>query len=263
MSKFETLLVDQSGWGQIRVTGSDRVRFLQGMCTSNIETLATGSWVRASMLNAKGRVVSVFDVVAGEDHVVLVCEPQLTDKTITSLGKYAIVDDVVFEAMQGPLHRIWPDPESVWTAPPVFAPAPGPCAGPEAVEVRRVEAGFPSYGVDVDEDNFPFETPLERHIDYTKGCYVGQEPVARVHARGSANKMLRGLRVHGSAPVAVGTAVTHAERADAGRVTSTASSPVLGVIAMAYVHKSAWEPGTEVALEGRAATVCSLPFEAA
>ena len=73
-----------------------------------------------------------------------------------------------------------------------------------AVERLRIRAGFLRYGVDVDEDHFPFETPLAQFLDYGKGCYVGQEPVFRVHAQGNAARTLRGLVVEGDAPIARG-----------------------------------------------------------
>jgi folate-binding protein YgfZ len=259
---MKELIVDHSDWGQVKVTGEDRVRFLQGMCTSNVETLHQGQWLRTSLLNAKGRLVSVFELVNQGDHLLLVCEPQLTDKTIETLGRYAIVDDVSFETQSGPMFRRWTDPASVWTAAPELGDLPGAAASAEEVEVRRIEAGLPSYGVDIGEDNFPFEGPLDRHIDYQKGCYIGQEPVARVHARGSANKYLRGLVVEGSEPIEVGAALAHPDKDPAGTVTSTAVSPDFGVIAMAYVNKVAWEPGTEVSVAGRKATVRELPLTA-
>lgn len=254
------LIVDQSDWERVLVRGSDRVRFLQGLCTSNIETLPVGGWLRTAALTEKARVVAVFEVVAEEDALVLLCEPGLGDKLAAHLERFALMDDVAFERASGPMHRVWPDPASVWTAPPVLAPPPGEVASAEEVEVRRVEAGLPRYGVDVDEDRFPFETTLARHLDYEKGCYVGQEPVARVRSRGSAQKVLRGLALEGEAPAAVGAPVATPERPRAGVVTSSVVSPAFGAIALAYVHRSAWDPGTEVEVAGRRARVVELPF---
>ncbi len=132
------------------------------------------------MLNVKGRVVSVFDVGHQGDSLLLVSEPSLTDQTLAALEKHAIIDDVVFARESVPLYRVWTTPESVWVAPPRIGPCPEPIATATEVEVRRVEAGWPAYGVDVSEANFPFESDLDRFVDYKKGCYVGQEPVARV-----------------------------------------------------------------------------------
>ena len=261
------MIVDQTDWGHIRVTGEDRVRFLQGMCTANIETLAEGDWLRAPMLNVKGRVASVIEVINRGDDLVLLCEPTLTDKTIELLEKYAIMDEVEFEKIDLAVHRIWDSPAAVWDAPPVLAPLPGPAASADDVEIRRVEAGMPKYDVDVCEDHFPFESPLSRHIDYEKGCYLGQEPVSRVHFRGNPQKALRGLRFVASgdsgddtSAVEPGSVVSHPEREKAGTVTSVAVSPTFGLIALAYLHRSVFEPGSKVTVAGREATVAELPF---
>lgn len=253
------MIVDQTDWGHIRATGEDRVRFVQGMCTADVAALAPGDWTRASILNPKGRVVSVIEVLCRDGDLLITCEPGLTDKTLTVLEKHAIMDDVAFEKVAQPMHRIWDSPSAVWDAPPVLAPPPGPPAAPADVELRRIEAGMPRYGVDVTEDNFPFESLLARHVAYDKGCYLGQEPVSRVHHRGGASKLLRGLRVEGPDAVLPGAAITHDGR-EVGAVTSAAVSPSFGSVALAYIHRSAFEPGTEVEVAGRRARLVELPF---
>lgn len=254
------MIIDQTEWGHIRVTGADRIRFIQGMCTADIAALKPGDWTRACMLNTKGRVVSIFELICREDDLLITCEPTLTDRTLELLEKHAIMDDVVFERTAIPMHRVWDSPAAVWEAAPVLAPPPAPPAAPEDLEVRRIEAGMPRYGVDVSEDNFPFESLLSRHIDYDKGCYLGQEPVSRVYHQGNASKAMRGLRIQGPEPVLAGAVVSHPERAKAGTVSSAEVSPALGSIALAYLHRSVFEPGTEVTVSGRPATVVALPF---
>lgn len=260
---MKTLIVDQSQLPRYAVSGADHLRFLQGICTADVAALAPGGWTRASVLTAKGRVVSIVELLRREADVLLLCEPGQGERTVSYLRKFALLDDVEFTPAEGPLHRIWPDPEGVWTAPPVLAPPPGPPADPAEVEVRRIEAGLPRHGVDVSEDNFPFETPLIRHIAYDKGCYLGQEPVARVRARGNASKYLRGLLVTGAGPVAAGTGVEHPARPAAGQVTSAAISPHFGSIALAYLHRDVAAPGTSVTVAGRPAQVVELPFGSA
>jgi tRNA-modifying protein YgfZ len=254
------MIVDQTSWGHIKVTGVDRIRFMQGMCTANIETLAPGDWTRACMLDAKGRVTSVIEVMHRDDHLLLICQPELTDKTLGLLTRYAIMDDVEFEAVDLAVHRVWNSPADVWDAPPVLSSPPRASASADQIEIRRVEAGMPRYGADVSEDYFPFESPLARHIDYQKGCYLGQEPVSRVHFRGAPNKALRGLRIEGEGPVEPGAQVSHAERPGAGVITSAVVSPDFGPIALAYIHRSVNQPGNQVTVAGRAATVVELPF---
>lgn len=255
------VIVDQSDWGMLRLSGADRMRFLHGMCTANVEQLAQGAWARASMLNVKGRVVSIIDIVNRGDELLLICQPELIDKTQQLLDKHAIMDDVEIERTQLPVHRVWDSIDAVWTAPPVFA-APERVSSEAEIEVRRVEAGLPRYGVDVTEDHFPFESLLGNLIDYTKGCYIGQEPVFRVHSKGTANKTMRGLRLSGTALPATGAVVAHPDRANAGTVTSAVLSPRFGAIALAYIHRTVWEPGQQVSVAGQAAELVTLPFGA-
>jgi folate-binding protein YgfZ len=253
------ITVDRTHWGRLAVTGGDRVRFLQGLTTVNVEALAAGAHTWGAILTPKGRVLSVVDVsrpLVG-DAIVVACEPQLADKTRAILERYAVMDDVVFEPITGPAHQVWADPASVWTA--AIVEGAGEAARGDAdpdVERLRIRAGFPRYGADVDEDHFPFETPLVRFLDYQKGCYVGQEPVFRVHAQGNAARTLRGLIIAGAAPIAAGTAVAAPAK---GQVTS---SIVDGdtTRALAYLHRTCWEPGTTLEVDGRAATVFELPW---
>jgi tRNA-modifying protein YgfZ len=126
--------------------------------------------------------------------------------------------------------------------------------GHDALDALRVEALRPWYGSDVTEENLLHETGLaaERHSP-AKGCYVGQEVVARLEARGgNVNKALRGLRL--SAPAAAGAAV-HAGGREIGRVTTAAVSPRLGPIALAYVQRGHFAPGTAVEVDGAPAAV--------
>ena len=127
-------------------------------------------------------------------------------------------------------------------------------AGRDAIDALRVEALRPWYGSDVTEENLLHETGLvgERHSP-AKGCYVGQEVVARLEARGgNVNKALRGLRL--SEPAEDG-AVVSAEGREVGRVTTAAVSPRLGPIALAYVHRGHFAQGTAVLVDGAPATV--------
>jgi folate-binding protein YgfZ len=253
------ITVDRTSWGRLAVTGGDRVRFLQGLTTVNVEALAAGAHTWGAILNPKGRVLSVVNVsrpLVG-DAIVLACEPQLADPTRAILERYAVMDDVVFEPITGPAHQVWTDPASVWTAAIVEGAGPGARAEADLdVERLRIRAGFPRYGVDVDDDHFPFETPLVRFLDYQKGCYVGQEPVFRVHAQGNAARTLRGLTIDGAAPIATGTALT----APAKGVLTSAVADGDTTRALAYLHRTCWEPGTTIEVAGRRATVFELPW---
>jgi folate-binding protein YgfZ len=139
-------------------------------------------------------------------------------------------------------------------------------AGAETLEVLRVEAGQPWYPNDVDDSVILPETRLESLVSYTKGCYIGQEVVARVKYRGHVNRALSGLVLEGDRVPGQGTRVT-TEGKDIGRVTSAVRSIALGrPIALAYVRREHFEPGTAVTVADAAgeqpARVAALPFVA-
>ncbi|HWU88515.1 MAG TPA: hypothetical protein VN253_14635 [Kofleriaceae bacterium] len=253
------IVVDRTAWGRLRVTGADRVRFLQGLTTVNVEKLADGAHGWGAILSPKGRVLSVIDVARapGGDAFVVASEASMAEATRALLERYAVMDDVAFEPISGPAHQVWDDPAAAWDAPIIEGPGEG--ARPETdpdVERLRIRAGFLRYGVDVGEDRFPFETPLARFLDYGKGCYVGQEPVFRVHAQGNAAHALRGLLIEGAAPVAPSTKLDAPAK---GEVTSSIADGD-AVRALAYLHRTSWEPGAVYAVAGRRATVHELPW---
>ncbi len=132
-------------------------------------------------------------------------------------------------------------------------------ASDEAAECVRIERGRPLYGVDLDETVIPQEAGLnERAVSFTKGCYVGQETVARLHYRGKPNRHLRGLRL--SAPYPSGTELLLGDRM-VGRLTSVVESPRFGPIGLALVRREA-EPGVVLVPKGQDGTaeVVALPF---
>jgi glycine cleavage system T protein len=136
--------------------------------------------------------------------------------------------------------------------------------GIEALDAARVEAGVPWYGHDVDDTVILPETRLESLVSYTKGCYIGQEVVARVKYRGHVNRALTGLVLEGAAVPAYGARVI-ADGKEIGRITSAVRSPALGrPIALGYVRREHFEPGTAVHVEVGGvpvpAHVAALPF---
>jgi aminomethyltransferase len=130
--------------------------------------------------------------------------------------------------------------------------------GRATLDVLRIEEGRAWYGIDVAEENLLHETGLlQEYHSFTKGCYIGQEVVARLEGRGAhVNKRLMGLQLGSAAPA--GSAVT-AEGKDVGRVTTAGVSPRLGPIALAYVHRSV-DPGATVTIGGAPARVAQLPL---
>jgi tRNA-modifying protein YgfZ len=130
---------------------------------------------------------------------------------------------------------------------------------PEAAEVMRIEAGTPRFGAEMSAETMPAEAGIvERAVSFTKGCYIGQEPVARLHYKGRPNRQLRGLEL--SAPAEPGARLRLGEK-QVGRLASACVSPARGPIALAIVRREA-EPGAELTVgeDGVTARVTDLPF---
>jgi folate-binding protein YgfZ len=130
---------------------------------------------------------------------------------------------------------------------------------PAAVEILRIESGTPRYGAEMGAETMPAEAGIvEDAVSFTKGCYIGQETVARLHYKGRPNRHLRGLKL--SAPAEPGAAL-HLGEKEVGRLGSAGVSPALGPIALAILRREA-EPGAELAVgeDGVTAQVVDLPF---
>jgi folate-binding protein YgfZ len=129
----------------------------------------------------------------------------------------------------------------------------------EAAEIVRIEAGTPRFGAEMSAETMPAEAGIvERAVSFTKGCYIGQEPVARLHYKGRPNRHLRGLEL--SAPAEPGTSLWLGEK-EVGRVGSAGVSPARGPVGLAIVRREA-ELGSELAVgeDGVTARVVDLPF---
>lgn len=146
---------------------------------------------------------------------------------------------------------------TVWDA--LRAAGARPC-GLDALEARRIEVGVPRVGLDMDEHCLSLEVPVDDLVSFRKGCYLGQEVVARGTARGHVNRKLVGLLLDGETPER-GAALLHGDKA-VGSLTSVGSSPGLGrVVALGFVRKECWDPGTVLDVAGGAkATVTPWPL---
>lgn len=136
--------------------------------------------------------------------------------------------------------------------------------GWDALEIARIEAGLPAMDADMDETYLAPEVGLAHAVSTKKGCYIGQEVVERVSARGNVQRRLIGVRLNGSAVVSPGAELRHGGK-PVGTVTSAVFSPSLGcTIALAYGRRSVWEPGTHVEVVSagnhQSAEVAPLPF---
>ena len=172
----------------------------------------------------------------------------------------------VINRAEGPApgYHCWVPAETAAAVTEAFESAGAVAAAPATLEVLRVAAGQPWYPQDVDDSVILPETRLESLVSYTKGCYIGQETVARVKHRGHVNRALGGLVVEGPRVPDAGARVT-VEGKDVGRVTSAVRSIALGCpLALAYVRREHFEPGSRVSVVDGAgeqpARVAALPF---
>ena len=136
--------------------------------------------------------------------------------------------------------------------------------GSQALEILRIEAAIPRYGIDMNEDNLLLETGLEQAVSFQKGCYLGQEVLERIRSRGHVNRRLAGMVLEGDAPAGRNDAV-HSGEKEIGRVTSSTFSPFLNrPIALGYIHRNYLEPGIPLLIHHNsktiAAKVAPLPF---
>jgi folate-binding protein YgfZ len=267
------------------LTGPDRVRFLHGMVTNDVAGLQAGQGCHAAMLTPKGKMQADLVIYCDENQLLLELDAPLRDKVKQALTAHMVVDDVelvdvtdeseewgvygeVFPDLDLPdYHFVMRDGARIAKTPELgirgfhlFGPRPaGEVLSEEEAEILRVEAGRPLYGKDMGEDRLPIEAGIPDAVSFTKGCYLGQEVIARATNLGHINKKLMGLRLE--APVEVGTKLSAPSKPDAGVVTSAVVSPRLGPIALAYVHRTLWDEGAVLTLpDGRPARVEPLPF---
>ena len=134
--------------------------------------------------------------------------------------------------------------------------------GSEALEMHRIVNGIPLYGTDIRERDLPQETEQARALNFSKGCYIGQEIVERIRSRGNVHRMFTGFAVENGAPVEPGAKIAVDEK-EVGEVTSVASVPgePARTVALGYVRREAGMPGREVRIGAAAAKIVKLPFE--
>jgi tRNA-modifying protein YgfZ len=211
----------------VRVAGPDARDYLQRMVSNDIDVLAVGASCPALLLTAKARLIAPVVVWRrGEDDYLLFTEPELGDAVRTQLTRMRLRAQCEIEAEEHESALVFGG-EGVATDFPgaveVLDAGLEPTLDEEELELRRIEAGVPRWGRELDERVLPAEAGLdETHISFTKGCYPGQEPVARLHYRGHVNRKLRVVELDDDATVE--------------RVTSTARRPDGTVVALAYVR---------------------------
>lgn len=277
------------------VAGPDRAAFLQGQLTQDVGLAAPGRVVAAAGLTPKGKLLFAGRLLGLEDRLRLLLPAAVRESVRAHLSKYAVFQKVSIDDRSDDLVRLALYGDEISLPPSVagavlfsgegeisreaLLPAAGLAAALEALEAQgareipereaealRVEAGRPEYGRDADDTNLADEAGLADAVSTTKGCYVGQEIVARLRTYGRLNKRLVGLRFP-DAPLPPGTALrrpSEAEpsRIEAGRVTSSAISRRFGAIGLGYAARDVGAGDRLVAGDGAgaAAVVTELPF---
>ena len=305
-SEFQTLLsgcglYDLGGRAKITVTGSDRVRWLNGMATNNVRDLASGHGVYAFLLNAQGRIQADLYVFQREESLLVDTERGQREKVLQLFDHYIIADDVEIAdvsdkltalGLTGPESRkvleragiavpdlaslelcspkcncacdclqctlvrgddsagmsyqIWLAPDklkSTWDA---LVAAGATPVGADALELRRISLGIPKFGVDIRERDLPQETGQTRALNFTKGCYLGQEIVERIRSRGAVHRNFTVFVVEGTLPEP-GTKIVAASEKDekeVGEITSSAILPLPDgdrAVALGYLRRQAAE----------------------
>ena len=337
-------IMDMTHRGKIRISGKDRIKFLQNILSQDINKLTPGTGGHATLLNTKGHMLAYMRIYSDEDSFLIDTEPGEADKIIQILNRYLFredvkIDDVTLKyglvTVQGPhsreiIRRIsgtdikemeecshvnlninninctitrttytgedgysiyapWDSIHSVWETipkdeknnPPIPPLEKGGKGGFErlfssemtpfghnAFETLRIEAGIPLYSIDMDEDTIPIEANLDHAISYTKGCYVGQETIARIKFKGHVNRTLTGFFIETTIIPQKGDRIykiTEGAEQNIGVITSACFSPTLRVsVALGYLRIEHNKPGTEVYIHSKShtiqAVVACIPF---
>ena len=160
-------------------------------------------------------------------------------------------------------YEIWLGPQDVYQTWQALVAAGATPVGSEALEMQRIVAGIPLYGVDIRERDLPQETEQARALNFNKGCYVGQEIVERIRSRGNVHRKFTGLLMEGAAEIAAGAKVSSDEK-EVGEVTSAVvvRTPTgEQTVALGYIRREAGVPGRELMIGSVRATVAQLPVE--
>ncbi len=281
--------VELANWSTITLAGDDRASFLHNMCTNDINGMAVGDCCEAFCTDVKGKIVGHVLVTSCADRLVLLAVPDQADTLISHLDRYIIREDVQladatadydwFAALPGDTRTTWGDREGI---PYVSSNADGiraasligvatadrqrtrdsliehgieQCSA-AAWELLRIEDRFPLFGTDFDTSNLPQEVNRDDHaISFTKGCYLGQETIARIDALGHVNQKLVALQFAGDTVPPPGTELRRDDKV-VGRVTSSCRSPKYDApLATAMIRRGANDEGTELQSELGPATV--------
>lgn len=267
--------------GLIAVWGKEAVQFLDGMITNDMKTIADGQQMLAAFPNAQGRLLAVVRVLRQGDRFLIDTEDATREKVFNNLFRFTFAGDFFVEDLSdgntsfeffnmsnpaalasglnfGKNSAVVEQDMATRLRGQLLASKANEISD-DLYETLRIESGVPRYGIDMDETTIVPELGIDGLISYNKGCYIGQEIIARIHFRGHVAKSLAGLLL--SETVAPGIELMTPEGKNAGRITSVTYSPKFEKpIALAYVRYDHLAAGTELTANAAKAVVTDLPF---
>ena len=284
-------LFDLSKRLKLRMTGGDRVRFLNGQVTNDVRKANANLSLPACVLNAKGKINAFIFINAGEEELFVDADDDQRETLVQRLERYVIADDVTIEDVTekfalfhvtGETAPTLPN-ETNWRRAKRFGTigwdlvvdaaehdrllrllsAKDPICDAECAERWRIEHGIPRWGYELTDQIIPVEANLaDEAIDYGKGCYIGQEVISRMKMSGQMNKRLCGLVSLDDSPLTPSARLLSPDDAkDAGWITSATRSDRLDKeIALGYVKRGFNQRGTKLLAEQQHIEVAELPF---
>ena len=270
--------------GLIRVWGKEAVQFLNGLITNDAAKLEDNAQMHAAFPNAQGRLLATIRVLRQGDKFFFETEAETREKVFQNLFRFTFAGDFFVEDLSDNYRYFEISNLKSEISNPDFIEfqnhfgtnvfVPNDAAedfltelknknaveiSDELYEVLRIENGVPLYGVDADETTIVPELGIADLISYQKGCYIGQEIIARIHFRGHIAKQLTGLILEAEAKQ--GDELKSLDGKNAGRITSVTFSPTLGkFIALAFVRYDYLAEGTELKANEATVKVRNLPF---
>jgi len=270
--------------GLIAVWGKEAVQFLNGLVTNEVAKIEEKVQITAAFPNAQGRLLAVVRILRRDDKFFFETETATHEKVFNNLFRFTFAGDFFVQDLSGNFRYFEISNFKSQISNPDFFEfqndfganvfVPNDAAenftselksenaveiSEELYEVLRIENGIPKYGVDADETTIVPELGIADLISYNKGCYIGQEIIARIHFRGHIAKQLTGLILEAEAKR--GDELKLLDGKNAGKITSVIFSPKLDrFIALAYVRYDYLAEGTELKIGGLSATVKDLPF---
>ena len=209
---------------EIRISGRDHVDLLHRVASNEVRGLAVGARNEQCLLSAKGKIIVPFALRRENDHVLISGPLELKRTVLETLDRYIFTEDVLLEPL--------PDVQR------------------ESDNDERIEAGRPKWGVDIDEDTIPWEAGMGEYVSTSKGCYTGQETIARIETYGQVARRLMRLTCAAQQPPAIGEVFR--EGKPVGRITSITSIPRGGLFrAIGMIRREVAEGENVTGEDGR------------